>query len=462
MPPPPGSTDAPSTPRLWAAPLAPAPVTATVELPGSKSETNRALVLAALASGPSTVSNGLEARDTLLMRAALHALGVLIEESREGWRITPPPRFTGAHRIDCGLAGTVLRFVPALAVLADGPVTFVGDDQARGRPMGPLLGALSALGVGVDSDRLPFTVTGSSRHRGGAVSLDASGSSQFVSSLLMIGARLAGGLEIRHVGPTMPSLPHVAMTVAMLRERGVQVDDTEPDRWAVTAGEIAAADVTVQPDLSNAAPFLAAAAATGGRVSIPGWPHFTAQPGDALRDILARFGAEVELTEDRLIVTGTDRLWGVDLDLGGASELTPVVAALAALAGDPSRLAGVAHIRGHETDRLAALETELQAMGAHVRQTSDGLSIHPKLMGGQTFHTYADHRMAQAGAVLGLVIPDVVLDDVGCTDKTMPGFVDAWTAMLADTEAAAQAQQDREEAADVELARDDVDRVGDR
>lgn len=408
------------------------------------------------------ILNGLEARDTQLMRQALRALGVGIEESGTDWRVTPPMTFTGNTRIDGGLAGTVLRFVPPLAALADGPVTFDGDDQAHARPMGPLLGALSALGVGLDADRLPFTVTGSPRLSGGSVTLDASGSSQFVSALLMIGARLTDGLEIRHVGPPMPSRPHVAMTVAMLRERGVEVDDSEPDRWVVAAGELIPLDVSVQPDLSSAAPFLAAAAATGGRVTVPGWPTSTLQPGDELRDIFARFGAEVELDERGLSVTGTDRLWGVDLDLSAASELTPVVAALAALAGDASHLVGVAHIRGHETDRLTALQTELGAMGAHVHQTDDGLRIHPRLMGGQTFHTYGDHRMAQAGAVLGLVIPDVVLDDVSCTNKTMPGFVDAWNRMLADSVAAADAEQAQEEAADVELAHDEVDRVGDR
>ena len=442
--------------------MAPAPITATVHVPGSKSETNRALVLAALAGAASTVVNGLEARDTQLMRAALRALGVQIEETDESWRISPPPAFTGDVRIDVGLAGTVLRFVPALAALADGRVTFDGDEQARARPVGPLLGALNALGVDLDADRLPFTVTGSPRLRGGSVSLDASGSSQFVSGLLMIGAQLPKGLEIRHVGPPMPSLPHVAMTVAMLRARGVVVDDTEPDRWVVPSGDLAAVDVVIEPDLSSAAPFLAAAAATGGRVTVPHWPATTLQPGDQLRDILARFGAEVERSETGLSVAGTDRLWGVDLDLSAASELTPVVAALAALAGDSSHLVGIAHVRGHETDRLSALETELGAMGTRVHQTEDGLTIHPRLMGGQTFHTYADHRMAQAGAVLGLVVPDVVLDDVACTSKTMPGFVDAWERMLVDSVAAADAEQAQDRDADVELARDEVDRVGDR
>lgn len=424
-------------PQPWPAPQAPVPVTATVEVPGSKSETNRALVLAALADGPSTIVNGLDARDTSLMRDALRALGTTIDEQPDGWRVTPPASFTGGGRVDCGLAGTVMRFVPPLALLADGPVAFDGDEQAYARPMGPLLGALRDLGADVTTsgaaDALPFTVAAGPGQAGGTVRVDASSSSQFVSALLLVGARLRGGLEVVHEGAAVPSLPHVAMTVAMLRERGVEVDDSRPDRWVVAEGPVAARDVAVEPDLSNAAPFLAAAAVTGGAVTVPHWPAQTLQPGDQLRDILAVFGAEVDLGDDGLTVRGTDQLLGTDLDLSGASELTPVVAALAALARDTSRISGVAHVRGHETDRLAALRTELEAMGARVHETHDGLTIHPRLLAGGEFHTYADHRMAQAGALLGLVVPDVVLDDVGCTSKTMPTFVEAWQRMLADS-----------------------------
>ena len=422
-----------SGPTPWPAPQAPVPVTATVVVPGSKSETNRALVLAALATGPSTIINGLDARDTELMRGALRTLGVTIEEDDEGWRVTPPATFSGGGTVDCGLAGTVMRFVPALAVLADGPVAFDGDEQAYARPMAPLLRALRDLGVAVDGETLPFTVHGSPDQRGGTVRVDASASSQFVSALLLVGARLSAGIEVVHDGPPVPSLPHIAMTVAMLRDRGVEVDDAQPNRWAVAPGPIAPRDVVVEPDLSNAAPFLAAAAATGGSVTVPHWPTDTLQPGDQVRDILAQLGADVTLGPGGLTVTGTDQLLGVDLDLGEASELTPVVAALAALARDSSHLSGIAHVRGHETDRLAALHDELKALGARVHETHDGLTIHPRLLAGATFHTYADHRMAQAGALLGLVVPDVVLDDVACTAKTMPTFVDLWTRMLADT-----------------------------
>ncbi len=425
----------PAALQPWVAPLAPAPIHATVSVPGSKSETNRALVLAALADRPSVVTGGLDARDTALMREALRALGVAIVETGDQWLVTPPSTFTGGVTIDCGLAGTVMRFVPVVAALAEGPVRFVGDSQAEARPMGPLLEALSALGVSVQTEGtggLPFTITGSPSLRGASVTVDASTSSQYVSALLLVGARFDEGLELRHVGPSLPSLPHIQMTVAMLREHGIEVDDTEPERWRVSPGVLTAHDVVVEPDLSNAAPFLAAAAVTGGAVTVRRWPEQTHQPGDAIRAILGAFGADVSWFDGDLTVRGTGYLHGVDLDLRAASELTPVVAAVAALADSATQLRGVGHIRGHETDRLAALDAELSALGCGVTQGDDGLTIHPKLLGGAPWLTYADHRMAQAGAVLGLVVPDVELDDVSCTAKTMPEFVQLWTTMIED------------------------------
>jgi 3-phosphoshikimate 1-carboxyvinyltransferase len=419
--------------RQWAAPEAPAPITATVVVPSSKSETNRALILAALASGPSVIRGGLEARDTQLMQDALRALGVDIVEDSGHWQITPPNAFVAGGTIDCGLAGTVMRFVPPIAALADGLVRFDGDQQASVRPMGPMLDALRVLGATVDGDALPFTISGKPQIRGGTVTLDASASSQFLSGLLLAGARYGDGIDIRHVGPEIPSRPHIQMTVAMLRERGVTIDDTAPNRWVVSPGTIQPRDLTIEPDLSNAAPFLAAAAITGGTVTVPNWPRVTLQSGDAIRDILRRFGARVALEGVNLLVQGTDHIHGVDLDLNAAAELTPVVAAVAALADHTSHIRGVAHIRGHETDRLAALETELDRLGGHVNQTDDGLTIHPRLLGGDLWHTYADHRMAHAGALLGLVIPEIVLDDIGCTSKTMPEFEQLWTTMINDS-----------------------------
>ena len=429
----------------WPAPMAPVPIRATVRVPGSKSETNRALVLAALASGPSTITNGLDARDTRLMRDGLRTLGVEIDDSGTTWRITPPAAFVGGGTVDCGLAGTVMRFLPPLAALADGPVVFDGDEQAYARPMGPLLDGLTALGVQVSGDALPFTVTGRTELPGGSVTIDAGTSSQYVSGLLLIGARLDGGLDLRHSGGDLPSRPHIAMTVEMLRARGVEIDDSGSDRWVVHPGPISPLDVAVEPDLSNAAPFLAAAAITGGSVTVPHWPAESNQPGVLVPQVLQQFGADVTYEDDgSLTVTGTDEIDSIEIDLRDASELTPVVAAIAALAADTSHIHGVAHIRGHETDRLAAIAAELEALGSKVKVTHDGLVIHPRLMGGATWHTYADHRMAQAGALLGLVVEDVVVDDVACTDKTLPEFVPLWTQMLADsaTESAAEIAAD--------------------
>jgi len=421
--------------RQWAAPEAPAPITATVVVPGSKSETNRALILAALASGPSVISGGLEARDTQLMRDALRTLGVDIVENNDQWQITPPQAFVAGGTIDCGLAGTVMRFVPPIAALADGTVRFDGDKQAYARPMAPLLGALKLLGAKVDGNgySLPFNLTGNPQLPGGEVTVNASASSQFLSGLLIAGARYADGIDLQHIGNEIPSRPHVQMTLAMLRARGVDIDDTTPDRWVVSPGAIQPLDVAIEPDLSNAAPFLAAAAITGGTVTVPNWPSNTIQPGDAIREILQRFGANVTLEGGSLRMHGTDHLRGVDLDLSDAAELTPVVAAVAALADGTSHLRGISHIRGHETDRLAALETELDRLGSHVSQTEYGLTIHPRLLGGDLWHTYADHRMAQAGALLGLVVPEIVLDDIGCTGKTMPEFEHLWTTMIDDS-----------------------------
>lgn len=419
---------------LWPAPLATGPVDATVELPGSKSMTNRYLVLAALADGPSRLRRPLRSRDTVLMAQALAALGVGVSDDGPDWLVTPG-RLRGPASVDCGLAGTVMRFLPAVAVLADGEVRMDGDPRARQRPMAPVLGALRELGADIEDDGrggLPFVVRGRGRLAGGMVTIDASESSQFVSGLLLAGARYDDGVQVRHVGAPVPSEPHISMTVALLRDSGVLVDDSRPDTWEVQPGPIGALDVEVEPDLSNAAPFLAAAVATGGRVSVPGWPQRTTQAGDALRDILDAMGADVSLGRSGLTVRGTGELSGVDLDLHDAGELTPTIAALAALADSPSDLHGIAHLRGHETDRLAALAAELSAMGTEVTEREDGLLVRPRPMHGGTFHSYADHRLATAGAVLGLRVPGVLVEDVATTAKTLPGFTDLWQQMLGD------------------------------
>ena len=419
----------------WAAPSATGPVDARVVLPGSKSLTNRYLVLAALANDVSRLRGPLRSRDTLLMASALRSLGAGVDDVDDGdWLVTPRP-LVGGTSVDCGLAGNVMRFVPPVAGLADGPVHFDGDAHARRRPMAPIIGALGSLGVAVEDDGrggLPFTVHGRGAVRGGGVTLDASASSQFVSGLLLSGARFDQGLTVHHDGPAVPSLPHIDMTVETLRDAGVVVDDGEAHTWRVEPSEVNALDVQVEPDLSNAAQFLAAALVTGGRVHVPGWPQYTTQGGDFIREVLDMMGAEVVLDRAGLTVSAGDGIGGVDVDLRGSSELTPVVAALCALADAPSIIRGVAHIRGHETDRLAALRTELSALGTAVEETGDGLRITPRPLHSGTFHTYADHRMVMAAAVLGLAVPGMVVEDVGTVAKTMPDFTTLWGRMLSE------------------------------
>ncbi|RYU09992.1 3-phosphoshikimate 1-carboxyvinyltransferase [Nocardioides iriomotensis] len=417
---------------LWPAPHAASPVDTTVSLPGSKSLTNRALVLAAVADGPGVVRRALRSRDTELMAAALTALGAEVDTTGDDWKVSPGA-WTGRTTIDCGLAGTVMRFVPPVAALADGPVIFDGDPHARSRPMHEVLRGLRGLGVEIDDEdrgTLPFTVLGTGSVRGGEVTIDASASSQFISALLLAGARYEQGVDVRHDGKPVPSLPHIEMTVDQLRQRGVDVDDSDANHWRVAPGPVRATDVVVEPDLSNAAPFLASALATGGRVTVRDWPAHTTQAGNALREILSLMGADVSLGDDGLTVRGTGTISGLDYDLHDVGELTPVVAALCALASSPSHLRGIAHIRGHETDRLAALATELNSLGGHVVETDDGLTIRPAHLDGGTFHTYADHRMAHAAVVLGLVVRGVKVENVETTAKTFPGFADAWSRLL--------------------------------
>lgn len=423
-----------STTDLWPAPRAVEPVDARVSLPGSKSLTNRELVLAALADGPGVVRRALRSRDTDLMAAALTTLGSAVDSSGDDWSITPGIGGDDGRdvMIDCGLAGTVMRFVPPVAALRDGDTRFDGDPHARTRPMAEVLGALRSLWVTVTSetDRLPFVVSGTGRVRGGHVAIDASTSSQFVSALLLAAPRFENGIDVRHSGASLPSLPHIEMTVACLRARDVEVDDSISNRWRVVPGPIAARDVAIEPDLSNAAPFLMLALTSGGRVTVADWPTATTQAGDALRGILEQMGAEVTLDAEGLTVRGTGAIHGLDADLHDVGELAPAIAALAALADSPSHLRGIAHIRGHETDRLAALATELTALGGDVTERPDGLSLRPAPLHGGTFHTYADHRMAHAAVVIGSAVDGVLVEDVDTTAKTFPGFAGVWAELF--------------------------------
>jgi 3-phosphoshikimate 1-carboxyvinyltransferase len=421
----------------WTAPYAPTPVHAIVTVPGSKSQTNRALVLAGLAAaqgrGTPTLSGALRSRDTDLMIGALRALGFRVDGT--GSDLTVSGRIAPGRnaRVDCGLAGTVLRFVPPLAALADSVVEFDGDEQARARPIAPLLDALGVLGVRIDGAGLPFRVEGRGSVAGGTVAIDASASSQFVSGLLLSAPSFTDGLTVLHTGAALPSAPHIAMTIVMLRQAGVDVDDSVPNRWRVRAGAVAARHWDIEPDLTNAVPFLAAAVVTGGSVRITGWPATSVQPADHILSVLGKLNAVVTQADSFLEVRGSaDGYGGFDVDLSAVGELAPSVAALAALAtpGSVSRLSGIAHLRGHETDRLAALSAEINRLGGDCQETPDGLLITATPLRPGTWRAYADHRMAMAGAIVGLRVAGVRVDDIGTTSKTLPEFPRLWARML--------------------------------
>jgi 3-phosphoshikimate 1-carboxyvinyltransferase len=400
------------------------------------------LVLAALTDRTSEIHRPLRSRDSALMMEALGQLGVECRDSLgrgADTLVVTPAELTGGVTIDCGLAGTVMRFVPPLAALADGPVTFDGDDGARLRPMATTIDSLRKLGVEVDDDgrgTLPFTVHGTGRVVGGDISIDASQSSQFVSGLLLAGARFTDGLTLRHTGEHLPSTPHIEMTIACLRARGVKVTEPERGVWRVEPGPISGIDIDMEPDLSNAAPFLAAALIAGGTVTIPHWPTTTTQVGDDLGGYFEEFGATVTRNDRGLTVDGGPGVLGgrpirgVSLDLSTGGELAPSLIALAALAASPSTFTGIAHLRGHETDRLAALVTEINRLGGHATELPDGIHLEPATLHGGEWQSYHDHRMATAGAIIGLVVDGVEVENIGTTAKTLPEFTAMWTAML--------------------------------
>jgi len=431
-----------SRPGPWSAPTAEGPLAARLSLPGSKSLTNRELVLAALADGPSVLHRPLRSRDTDLMADALRTLGAGIHEQAGDGAFGPdlrvaPGELAGGVSIDAGLAGTVMRFVPPLAALALGPVAFDGDPAARRRPMRTTIQALRDLGVDVadaGTGSLPFTVHGTGEVEGGELAIDASASSQFVSGLLLVAPRFVRGLTLRHSGERVPSMPHIEMTIATLAARGVVVESPEPGVWVVPPAPIRALDVTIEPDLSNAAPFLAAALVAGGSVTVSGWPASTTQVGDRLLELLPRYGATVSRDGGAVTVTGggagRPSIPGVDLDLSEGGELAPTFAGLATLASGPGRITGIAHLRGHETDRLAALAADLGALGARVTELDDGLAFEPAPLHGGPWSAYADHRMATTGALVGLAVPGVEVDDIATTAKTLPEFAQLWGRML--------------------------------
>ena len=417
----------------WRAPYREAaPIHATLTIPGSKSVTNRALILAAIADSPSRLRRPLHSRDTELMIKGLKALGIKIEilDNESGdIEITPAPLF-GPANIDVGNAGTVMRFLLPIAALANGLVHFDGDPRSHERPIAPLVKALEDLGVLIDHKgrySLPLTINGNGKLTGNEVSVDTSKSSQFLSALMLVAPKLENGLTIKNIGSNLPSLPHIEMTIAMLRQFGAKV--VESDSWQIS-GRLTGQDLVVEPDLSNAAPFMAAPMISGGTVVIKDWPKQTTQPGDRLREIFSKMGAKIEFIDDGLSITGSGKISGIDINLSNEGELTPVIAAVAALADSPSKLSGIGHLRLHETDRLAALNKELTNLGSKVVEGEDFLEIYPAKLHGGTFHTYEDHRLATAGAVIGLAVPNIEVENIETTRKTLPNFVALWQELL--------------------------------
>lgn len=480
------------SPGDWPAPLAPASSEAAgknalVHIPGSKSLTNRYLLLAALANSPSYLRAPLHSRDSALMIEALRQLGAGIElvptDSPFGpdVRVTPlnfaqadsaqAQSVSQAVSIECGLAGTVMRFVPALAALLPGEFAFDGDPHARQRPMGPVLEGLRQLGVQVECEQgenaLPFVLRSPGLASAEGVSeapvvrIDASTSSQFVSALLLMAPRLPQGMVLVHEGSSVPSIPHIQMTVEALRQMGIRVQEHYPSqdnkaeggeyRWTVHPGSFPGFEMTIEPDLSNAGPFLAAAVVTGESVTIPHWPApaadssaGTTQVGDMWRELLPALGARVSYAEGRLTVTGPAQLPEGDFsfDLSAGGELAPTMAAACAFVKGRVELTGIAHLRGHETDRLAALAAEINRLGGSAHDTADSLVIEAPIPAAAEAaqvlaRTYDDHRMATFAAIIGLRRPNVVVQNVATVAKTMPEFTAMWEDMLAQWQAGA-------------------------
>ncbi len=419
--------------ELWSAPhRGSEPINAIVTIPGSKSVTNRALILAALCQSPSLLRKPLHSRDSALMIGGLRALGVGIEQAANGdLTVTPAPLF-GPAGIDVGNAGTVMRFLPPVAAMAYGLIHFDGDARSHERPLGPVIAALEALGVSIEHGSrysLPMTINAHGQLKGGRVEVDATSSSQFISALLLVAPATKEGITVIHTGTSLPSMPHIEMTIAMLREKGVNVEVSE-NTWVVHPHQMQGADFVVEPDLSNAAPFMGAAMICGGKVVITDWPRATTQPGDQLREIFTRMGADLRFVGNDLEITGTGRIHGIDIDLHDVGELTPSIAALCALADSPSYLRGIGHLRLHETDRLKALATEINALGGDVVDEPTALRINPRPLHADVFHTYEDHRLATAGAMLGLSINGIEVEDIATTQKTLPDFPGAWSQLL--------------------------------
>ena len=418
--------------NLWRAPYrGNLKVGATLTIPGSKSVTNRALILAALSDSPSVLRRPLHSRDSALMVAGLKALGARITEASNGDLTVDPAPLFGPASIDVGNAGTVMRFLPPVAAMAKGLIYFDGDARSHERPLGPVIKALESLGVSIEHNSrysLPMTLNANGQLRGGTVEVDATLSSQFVSALLLVAPTTKEGITVKNIGTSLPSLPHIEMTISMLQEKGVEVI-VGTNEWTVKPAIMHGSDSVIEPDLSNAAPFMGAAMISGGTVVIRDWPRQTTQPGDQLRNILTMMGAQIEFRGSDLAITG-GHIHGIDIDLHDVGELTPSIAALCLFADSPSYLKGIAHLRTHETDRLTALATEFNSLGSDVSEEPDALRINPKPLHAGIFHTYDDHRLATAGAMIGLRVNGIEVENIETTRKTLPDFSGAWNELL--------------------------------
>jgi 3-phosphoshikimate 1-carboxyvinyltransferase len=418
------------------------PLDYTVELPGSKSITNRALLIAALAEGPSTLSRVLFSDDTEAMLGVLAALGIDTAVDRGAAQVvvtgTGGRLRAGPLDLDARSAGTVARFVPPVLLLGSGRYRLDGSDQLRRRPLGHLVESLRELGGSVTESstggRLPLVISGS----GGSglasvVHVAADVSSQFVTALMQIGPMLSGGIDLVLTTDAV-SRPYLQMTAAVMAAFGGRAEVTER-HVAVASGGYRPADYEIEPDASAASYFFAAAATTGGTVRVPGLGRNSLQGDLAFVDVLARMGADVRQGPDWTEVKGptSHRLRGVDVDLADISDTAPTLAVVAALADGPSRLRGIGFIRNKESDRVGDVVGELRRLGVDAVEEPDGMVIRPDAgrLRAATVDPHGDHRLAMSFAVLGLSVPGVAVDDPACVEKTFPTFWDTFEGMWA-------------------------------
>jgi 3-phosphoshikimate 1-carboxyvinyltransferase len=406
-----------------------APVNAEVEIPGSKSITNRALMVAALAQGDSTLENALFSDDTHWFSTCLRQLGISVASDADAARfqVTGRDGEIPAPEADLfvGNAGTAARFMTAFAVLGRGRYRLDGIPRMRERPMGELLAVLQAVGVQVDFEGQPGFMPYILRSRGfagGRLRLSAKKTSQQLSALLMI-APYARQDTVIEIEDGLVSGSYIAMTCRVMADFGVSVSQPEPNHFHIEAGQrYQPRHYTIEPDASNASYFLAAAAVTGGRVRVN---HLSAQScqGDArFVEVLAAMGCHIKATDSYIEVTGPEQLQGLEVDLNDMSDLVQTLAAMAPFAASPVVIRNVEHIRWKETERIKAVVTELQRLGARVEEFADGLKIYPGPLRPAAIETYDDHRMAMAFAVTGLKTPGVVIKQPECTAKTFPDF----------------------------------------